>query len=182
MAADNAGVGTHALHKGVLGPLEHRLVVGSGHRPLLLGTHKAGQHRAFPGKQEHAPSGHQVKDHLVQPVPLLHRQVVQGPLAHPLHHGGCSGAPGQLRVLGHGPQQIVADALHPHHTAEVAQGQTVPGVLPHPHRPVDEIHTVPEDLLQPGQGDGPRIAGLLPGVGMGLSVGAIMGHGKSSFV
>ena len=165
MAADDAGIGAQALHKGVPGALEHRLVAGRADGALFLGAHVEGEHRGFPRKEEQTAAVHQIKHRRVQPGTLLRAQVVEGPVLHAVHGLPGSPAAGQRLVLGQRPEHVVADPLHLHHAAEVAQGERARAALPQGHRTLGEVHAVLEDLLQPFQGQRPVKAGLLPGMG-----------------
>ena len=165
VAADDAGIGAQALHKGVPGAFEHRLVAGRADGSLFLGAHVEGEHRGFPGKEEQTAAVHQIKHRRVQPGTLLRAQVVEGPVLHAVHGLPGSPAAGQRLVLGQRPEHVVADPLHLHHAAEVAQGERARAALPQGHRTLGEVHAVLEDLLQPFQGQRPVKAGLLPGMG-----------------
>ena len=120
VAADDAGIGAQALHKGVPGALEHRLVAGRADGALFLGAHVEGEHRGFPRKEEQTAAVHQIKHRRVQPGTLLRAQVVEGPVLHAVHGLPGSPAAGQRLVLGQRPEHVVADPLHLHHAAEVA--------------------------------------------------------------
>ena len=107
VAADHGGVGADGLHKGLPHPFQGGLVGGLAHPTLLLRDHGEGQNLAFPGKKQHTAARHQVVGHLVQGVPHLGGQVVEGAVAQALEHL-VHGYPAQGLVLGQGAEDVVA--------------------------------------------------------------------------
>ena len=167
MAADHGGVGADGLHKGLPHPLQGGLVLRLPHRPLLLGDHRQGEGVPPPRKEQGAAAQDQVIYHVVQGGPPVGRQVVEGPvlkagkqlLLRDLAQG---------RVLGQGPEHIVAEPLVPGHAQEVAHRRRPLPVPVEVHRPLHIVHTALKYLFQVFPGKGLRESGLLPGVGGGV--------------
>ena len=167
MAADHGGVGADGLHKGLPHPLQGGLVLRLPHRPLLLGDHRQGEGVPLPRKEQGAAAQDQVVHHIVQGGPPVGRQVVEGPvlkagkqlLLRDLAQG---------RVLGQGPEHIVAEPLVPGHAQEVAHRHRPLPVPVEVHRPLHIVHTALKYLFQVFPGKGLRESGLLPGMGGGV--------------
>ena len=165
VAAAQAGVGAHRLHKGIPGSLEHRFVFRLADGALFLRAYVEGQDLRLPRKQQQAVALHQVEGRAVCGAPALYPQIVEGPLLHGGHQLRHVRAVRQGRVLRQRPQNIVADPLHPHHAADVAQGDHLFPVPRQADVPFGEVRAAGKDRLQAFQRQGQVIAGLFPGVG-----------------